>query len=70
MRYIHEVWRDSVGVESSGSGLKISVRIFFIRAFSGCCAILTSPKKRETAVYATIPLCFQFFRCRVDVLQS
>ena len=54
----HAVWRDSLGVESSGSGLKI-------RAFSGCCAILT-----KQLSMATIPLCFEFFRCRVDVLQS
>ena len=27
-------------------------------------------KEGETAVSATIPLCFEFFRCRVNVLQS
>ena len=48
-----------------------SARIFFIRAFSGCYAILTSPQKGETAVYGyNIPLCLEFFRCCVDVLQS
>ena len=41
-------WRDSVAVESSRSGLKRkSARIFFIRDFSGCYAILTSPKEGE-----------------------
>ena len=36
--------------------------------------ILTSPQKGETAVFGYIPLCFEFFwcrvSCRVDVLQS
>ena len=46
------VWRDSVGVEGSGSELKIRVRGYFSSEFfSGCWAILTSPKKGETAVY-------------------
>ena len=35
-----------------------SARIFFIRAFSGCYAILTSPKKGETAVYGYNPALF------------
>ena len=30
----HVVWRDSVGVESSGSGLKIIVRGYFTSEFS------------------------------------
>ena len=48
----HVVWCDSVGVEASGSELKIRVRGYFSSEFfSGCCAILTSPKKGETAVY-------------------
>ena len=34
-----------------GQGLNQSARIFFIRAFSGCYAILGIPKKGETAVY-------------------
>ena len=38
-----------------GQGLNQSARIFFIRAFSGCYAILTSPKKGETAVYGYNP---------------
>ena len=47
------------------------VNIFFRQSpISGCYAILTSPKEGETAVYSNIPLCFEFFRCRVDVLQS
>ena len=50
-----------VRVESSGSGLKIRVRGYFssrcvfARAFSGCCAILTSPKRGETAVHGYNP---------------
>ena len=43
-----------------GQGLNQSARVFFIRAFSGCYAILTSLKEGETAVYGR----------RVDVLQS
>ena len=55
----HVVWRGSVGVESSGSELKIRVRRYFSSEFfSGCCAILTSPKKGETAVYAYNPALF------------
>ena len=49
------VWRDSVGVESSRSGL---ARIFFIRTFFGCYAILSSPQKGETAVYGYNPTLF------------
>ena len=30
----HVLWRDSVGVESSGSGLKIRVRGYFLSEFS------------------------------------
>ena len=53
------VWRDSVGVESSGSEHKIRVRGYFSSEFfSGCCAILTSPKKGETAVYGYNPALF------------
>ena len=51
----HVVWRDSEGVESSRSEF---ARIFFIRAFSGCYAILTSPKEGETAVYGYNPALF------------
>ena len=65
------VWRDSVGVEGSGSELKIRVRAYFSSEFfSGCCAILTSPKRAKQLSMAAIPLCFEFFRCLVDVLQS
>ena len=35
-----------------------SARIFFFRVFSGCCAILTSPKKGETDVYGYNPALF------------
>ena len=65
----YHVW---VGVKSSGSGLKSECAdIFHQSLISGCYAILTSPKEGETAVYGyTVPLCFEFFRCRVDVLQS
>ena len=41
-----------------GQGLNQSARIFFIRAFSRCCAILTSPKKGETALYGYNPALF------------
>ena len=41
-----------------GQGLNQSAGIFFIRAFFGCYAILTSPKKGETAVYGYNPALF------------
>ena len=64
-----------VGVGSSRLVLKCAfcffVCFFFNRAFSGCYAILKNYNNSETAVYAaTIQLCFEFFRCRVDALQS
>ena len=44
---------------------------FFIRAWS---LVVTpywrAPKRAKQLSRATIPLCFEFFRCRVDVLQS
>ena len=46
------------GVRVLGQGLNQSARIFFIRAFSGCYAILTSPKEGETAVYGYNPALF------------
>ena len=55
----HVALRDSVGVESSRLELiNQSARMFFIRAFSGCYAILTSPKQGETAVYSYNPALF------------
>ena len=53
----HVVCRDSVGVESSGSGLKIIVRGYFASVFL-CYAIPTSPQKGETAVYGYKPAMF------------
>ena len=41
-----------------GQGLNQSGGIFFIRAFSGCYAILTSPREGETAVYGYNPALF------------
>ena len=55
----HVVWRDSVGVKSSGSGLKsVCADIFYQSLISGCYSILTSPKEGETAVYAYNPTLF------------
>ena len=55
----HVVWRDSVGVECSvGQSLNQSAWIFFTRAFSGCYALLTSPRDGETAVYGYNPALF------------
>ena len=53
----HVVWRDSVGVEGSRSGLKIKVRGYFSSELS-LSAILTSPKKGETSVYGYNPALF------------
>ena len=41
-----------------GQSLNQSARIFFTRGFSGCYAILTSPKESETAVYGYNPALF------------
>ena len=55
----HVVWRDSVGVKSSGSGLKSECAdIFYQSLISGCYSILTSPKEGETAVYGYNPALF------------
>ena len=55
----HVVWRDSVGVKSSGSGLKSECAdIFYQSLISGCYAILTSPKEGETAVCGYNPALF------------
>ena len=55
----HVVWRDSVGVESSRSGLKSSeCADIFHQSFLCCYAILTSPKEGETAVFCYNPALF------------
>ena len=41
-----------------GQGLNQSAWIFFTRVFSGCYAILTSPKEGEIAVYGYNPALF------------
>ena len=47
----HVVWRDSVGVGSSRSGLKIRVRGYFSSELYRVVAGLTSAKKGKTALY-------------------
>ena len=55
----HLVWRDSVRVESSRSGLRSECAdIFHQSLISGCYAILASPKEGETAVYGYNPARF------------
>ena len=54
----HVVWRVLWVLRVLGQGLNQSARIFFIRAFSGCYAILTSPKEGETAVHGYNPALF------------
>ena len=67
----HVVWRDSVGVQSSESGLKMRLRGYFSSEFSLAVApYWRAPKRAKQLSIATIPLCFEVFRCRVDVLQS
>ena len=63
------VWRDSVGVESSRSGLKIRVRGYFASELV-VAPYWRAPNRAKQLSMATIPLCFEFFRCLVDVLQS
>ena len=41
-----------------GQGLRSECANIFIRVFSGCCAILTSSQKGETAVYGYNPALF------------
>ena len=55
----HVVWRDSVGVKSSGSELKSECTAFFHQSLiSNCYAILMSLKEGETAVYGYNPAQF------------
>ena len=54
----HVVWLDSVGVESSKTGLKSKCADIFHQSFLCCYAILTSPKEGETAVYGYNPALF------------
>ena len=49
------VWCDSVGVESSGSEFSLDVAPYW-----------RAPKRAKQLSMATIPLLFEFFRCRVD----
>ena len=66
----HVVWRDSVGVESSRSGLKSDCADIFQQSFLWLLRHTDKPKRAKQLSMATIPLCFEFFRCHVDVLQS
>ena len=53
----HVVWRDSVGVESSGSGLEIRVRGYFSSQLSLVVApYWRAPKRAKQLSMATIPL--------------
>ena len=54
----HGVWRDSVGVESSRSGLKSEYADIFHQSFLCLLRILTSLKEGETAVYGYNPALF------------
>ena len=67
-------WRDSVGVESSRLGLKSECADIFHQSFLWLLRRTDEPQRgRNTELsMATILLCFEFFRCRVnvDVLQS
>ena len=66
----HSLWSDTFFF------LNQSARIFFIRAFSGCYAILTSPKEGETAVHGYNPALFLssfgvvLMSCRVNFSRS
>ena len=66
----HVVWRDSVGVESSGSELKSECADILHQSFLVVTLYWRAPTRAKQLSMATIPLCFEFFRCRVDVLQS
>ena len=65
------IWRDSVGVESSRLGLKSECADIFHQSFLWLLRHTDEPQKgRNKLSIATIPLFFEFFRCRVNVLQS
>ena len=64
------VWRDSVGVEGSRSGLKSEGADIFHQSFLWLLRLTEAPKRAKQLSMATIPLCFEFFRFRVNVLQS
>ena len=66
----HVVWRDSVGVEGSRSGLKPEGADIFHQGFLWLLRLTEAPKRAKQLSVATVPLCFELFRCRVDVLQS
>ena len=52
-----------------GQGLNQSARIFFTRVFCVVTPYLRALKRVKQLSMATIPFCFELFRCRVDVLQ-
>ena len=64
---IHVVWRDSVGIESSRSGLKSECTDFFHQSFLWLLRYTDEPQKGQNSC---LWLCFGFFRSHVDVLQS
>ena len=66
----HVIWRDSVSVWVHVKALKQSVREFYGRASLFVAPYWRAPKRAKLLPTATTPLCFWFFRCRVDVLQS
>ena len=66
----HVVWRDSVGVEGSRSGLKSECADIFHQSFPWLLHHTDEPQRAKQLSMATTPLCVEFFRCRVDVLQS
>ena len=66
----HVVWRDSVGVEGSRSELKSECADIMHQSFLVVTPYWRAPTRAKQLSTTTIPLCFEFFRCRVDVLQS
>ena len=55
---------------SSRSGLKSEYAGYFSEAELLCLLRQTDDRQVKQLSMATIPLCFGFFRCRVDVLQG
>ena len=62
-------WKISTHGRVLGQGLKSECVDIFHQSFLRRCAILTSPNWAKQLSMATIPFCFEFFRCHVDVLQ-
>ena len=71
--YIEDTWYGVIlwVLRVLGQGLKSDCADIFHQSFLWLLRHTDEPQKgRKQLSMATIPLCFEFFGCRVDVLQS